>query len=288
MISTKKLAEEFNLDIIGPKNREINGVTSLDSQSENLLTWVKSDKYTSKIKKGIILIHNSIPLPDISDVTFLISKNSVKIDFSKIAQKYFTPPVDIYLVNEVDKHRKNKCIKIGDNVFIGSNVIIGDDTVVFPNSVIEAYTIVGKCCVVKSHVSIGTEGLGLELNPETNLLEKFPQLGKVIIEDYVEIGPNSTVRRGSLKNTIIRRGCKIGSLVNIGHNCEIGENCILTSGIIIAGSSSIGKNVFIGVGASVRNAISIGDDAMIGIGAVVIKNVQENTTIVGNPGKVLS
>jgi len=139
--------------------------------------------------------------------------------------------------------------------------------------------------VIKTHVSLGTEGLGLELDKETDEFVKFPQLGGVILEDNVEIGPTSTVRRSALDDTIIMSGTKIGSLVNVGHNCIIGRNCILTCQIVTSGSSVIGNNVFMGVNSVVKNGVNIGNDVTIGQGAVVTKHVPDGKTFVGNPAE---
>lgn len=283
----KDIAVKFDLKVIGNKNLEIKLPTSLEDQNKNGISWIKSNTYVSHIDIGCFLVSQDLDVPNKPDVVFLITKDSVKLTFSKILQYYFEPSVEDFLINEVEKHRLNKKIKIGDNVFIGKNVIIGDGTIIFPNVVIEANTEIGKNCVMKSHVSLGTEGLGLELSPESGILEKFPQLGKVIIEDLVEIGPTSTVRRGALKNTIIRKGTKIGSLVNIGHNCDIGENCILTCNIVTSGSSTIGDNVFIGVNSVIRNGISVGENTIIGMGSAVTKGIPDNVVAFGNPAKVI-
>ncbi|MEO9530986.1 MAG: DapH/DapD/GlmU-related protein [Crocinitomicaceae bacterium] len=287
MPTIKEIAESFNLQYTGDPGLELNFATSLDEQEIDALSWVKSDTYLSKIQKGCFLVSADWELTEKPNVAYLITSDFPRLVFSKILQRYFTPSIKEYLINEVEQHRLNPNIIIGDNVFIGKNVLIGDGTVVFPNVVIEANTQVGSNCVIKSHVSLGTEGLGLEMNPETELLEKFPQLGKVILEDHVDIGPTSTVRRGALKNTVIRRGTKIGSLVNIGHNCDIGENCILTCNIVTSGSSKIGDNVFIGVNSVVRNGVSIGANTTLGMGSVVTKTVPENVVAYGNPAKVI-
>ncbi|MEZ4937843.1 MAG: DapH/DapD/GlmU-related protein [Crocinitomicaceae bacterium] len=286
-IAVYEIANKYKLQIVGDANRIITGATSLDNQKDDLITWVKSEKYLSMVSSGVVVVSESIMNSPKSNVVYLLSKTNVKLTFSKILQEFFEPKEDYFLVNEVSKHRKNPALKISDNVFIGQNVTIGDGTVIFPNVVIEANSVIGRNCVLKSHVSIGTEGLGLELNPENDLLEKFPQLGKVIFEDHVEIGPTSTVRRGALKDTIVRKGTKIGSLVNIGHNCDIGENCILTCNIVTSGSSKIGNNVFIGVNVVVNNAIDVGDDSQIGMGAVVTKTLPENVVAYGNPAKII-
>ncbi len=285
MPTTQDIASSFNLKIIGSPSVNILRATSLDDQADDAITWVKSMAFIDKIERGIVLVSADLVLEEKAGVTYLLTNDSPKLVFSSILKTYFSPSVDYYLVNEVEKHRTNPNLKIADFVFIGQNVSIGNGTVIFPNVVIEANSIIGANCVIKSHVSIGTEGLGLELNPETGILEKFPQIGKVIFEDFVEIGPTSTVRRGALKNTIVRKGTKIGSMTNIGHNCDIGENCILTAGIVVSGSSKVGNHVFIGVNASIRNAVNIGSHVQIGMGSVVVKDVEDHTTVIGNPAK---
>jgi UDP-3-O-[3-hydroxymyristoyl] glucosamine N-acyltransferase len=127
--------------------------------------------------------------------------------------------------------------------------------------------------------------LSHDYDPETDLYFKLPQIGGVIVEDFVEIGPNSTVRRSALDNTIIGRGTRIGSLCNIGHNVIIGKNCTFISHVIAGGSSIFGENVFVGMGASVKNGLTIGSNSTIGQGAIVVKNVPEHETWVGNPAK---
>lgn len=286
MPTVQEIAASFNLKIVGSPTTEIVRATSLDDQAEDAITWVKSAAFIEKIEKGIVLLSADLNFEPKPGIIYLVTADSPKLVFSNILKTYFSPPVDYYLLNDVEKHRTNPNLKIADFVFIGQNVSIGNGTVIFPNVVIEANSIIGQNCVIKSHVSIGTEGLGLELNPETGILEKFPQLGKVIFEDFVEIGPTSTVRRGALKNTIVRKGTKIGSMTNIGHNCDIGENCILTAGIVVSGSSKVGKHVFIGVNASIRNAVNIGSHVQIGMGSVVVKDVEDHTTVIGNPAKV--
>lgn len=288
MPTVKEIAEAFNLKIIGSSTIQISRATNLDDQAEGAISWVKSENLLEKIEKGIFLLSADLDFELKKGVTYLLTEADPRLTFALILKEYFTPPVEFYLKNCVEEHRKNDQIIISDHVFIGQNVSIGKGTVIFPNVVIEANTVLGENCVIKSHVSIGTEGLGLELNPATGILEKFPQLGKVIFEDYVEIGPTSTVRRGALKNTIVRKGTKIGAMTNVGHNCDIGENCILTAGIVVSGSSKVGDHVFIGVNASIRNAVNIGNHVQIGMGAVVLKDVDDHKTVIGNPAKVKS
>ena len=140
--------------------------------------------------------------------------------------------------------------------------------------------------VVNIHESaqIGFAGFGFERTADGSCL-RFPHYGKVIIEDDVEIGPNTCIARGALGNTIIHKGVKIDSLCHIAHNVEIGEHTLIVSHAMIGGSVKIGKRCFIGGGAIIRDHITIGDDAFIGLGAVVVHDVPAKTTVIGNPAR---
>jgi UDP-3-O-[3-hydroxymyristoyl] glucosamine N-acyltransferase len=267
---------------------------SIEKQGANRLYWLKSARFYDKFKNGFIIIAK----PDFeillsekkinSQLTHLLVDGNQRLIFAKVIAEYFEQDINDEFDNYVSEHRKNPKIKIGENVFIGKNVEIGDGTLIHHNVVIYPRTRVGKNCVIKTHVSLGTEGLGLELNKETDEFVKFPQLGGVILEDNVEIGPCSTVRRSALDDTLIRKGTKIGSLVNIGHNCIIGRNCILTCQIVTSGSSVIGDNVYMGVNSIVKNGVNIGSNVTIGQGAVVTRNVPDGVTCVGNPAEDLN
>lgn len=283
-ISANKVAADFDLHILGNTEHDILYPGSLEKHDRHSLLWVKSAEHLAKINAGYILISSSIVPTYVtnSNITFLVTDEKTRLVYAKILQRYFTFEDDVFQ-NYVDEHRKNPNLKIADNCFIGKDVEIGDGTIIHPNVVIHSRTRIGRNCVIKTHVSLGTEGLGLELDEANDTFVKFPQIGGVILEDNVEIGPCSTVRRSALDDTIIRKGTKIGSLVNVGHNCIIGKNCILTCQIVTSGSSKIGDNVFMGVSSIVKNGVNIGNDVTIGQGAVVTRHVPDNTTYVGNP-----
>ena len=286
MISVQEIAKIYNLRVSGDLNEsQISSVNSLNNQKNDGLSWIKNKKSSELIKKGFFLVGNDLPLEYKKNVVYLITNGSPKIIFSKILTDIFSPKIDFYLENCIDEHLDNKKIKISNNVFIGKNVSIGDGTIIFPNVVIEANTVIGENCHIKSHVSLGTEGLGLQLDSNVDQLVKFPQLGNVVLENNIDIGPNSTVRRASLDSTIIKSGTKIGSLVNIGHNSIIGKNCILTSNIITGGSSQVGDYTFIGVNSVIKNGIKIGKNSIIGMGSVVTKELKSNIVAFGSPAK---
>jgi UDP-3-O-[3-hydroxymyristoyl] glucosamine N-acyltransferase len=288
-IKCSDIVKNFQLRIIGNSEAQIEGIGSLHRDGPKLLKWAKSIERLKDIHEGVVLtseiMFSSIkPNPD---VTYLTCDTNTRLVFAKIIKKYFDFNDELYFDNCVDKHRSNNQIKIGEFVFIGDNVKIGEGTQIHNNVVIHSNTVIGKNCIIKDLTSIGTEGLSHDFDEETQRYIKLPQIGGVILEDFVEVGPNSTIRRSALDDTFIGSGTKIGSLCNIGHNTIIESNCTLISHVVTSGSSKIGSNTFIGVGATIKNAINVGGNSTIGQGAVVVKNVPEGETWVGNPAKKL-
>mgnify|MGYP000927457786 CR=1 FL=1 len=173
---------------------------------------------------------------------------------------------------------------IEKNVYIGKNVKFQDKKKVFigANSHISNCTI-GKNCRISSNVVIGNNGFGYFMYK--NKTYEQPHFGKVIIENNVNIGPQTNIERGHFKNTILRKDSKIDALVQIGHNCEIGIKSKVCAGSILSGNVKVGKNVWIGPKVSFKEKIKIGDNTFIGIGSNVLKDVKKNSIIFGNPAK---
>lgn len=288
MIFVKNLSNKYNLKIVGESKNLIDHVCTLENQSSTGLSWIKNDHYLEKVKKGFFITNTYKNLTPIKNITFLITKDDPKKVFSLVIKDLFTPGTDFYLKDETELHRKNKNIFIAPHVFIGTNVKIGEGTIIHSFVCIEANSIIGKNCIIKPNTSIGTDGLGMVLDKKSDTLIKFPQIGNVVMGNNIEIGPNSTVRRGALTSTIIKDGSKIGAQSNIGHNCIIGKNTILTCSIVTAGSSEIGDYVTIGVNSVIRNGVKIGNFSNIGMGSVVTKSIPANVVAFGNPAKVIS
>jgi UDP-3-O-[3-hydroxymyristoyl] glucosamine N-acyltransferase len=280
----------FELEAVnGAQCGYIDNVGSTKRFDQHSLQWAKNDTYLAQVSQGAVICRDTdfAKISPVESVCYLVTSKSPRLLFAKVVSHYFAPSIDDEFVNCVAEHRNNHSIKIAENVFIGKHVQIGPGTIIHPGAVIYANTVIGHNCVIKAHVSIGTEGLGLEMDAETNTFFKFPQIGGVVIHDNVEIGPTATIRKSALDNTIIGRGTKIGALVNIGHNCIIGQNCILACQNVMSGSSIIGDNVFLGVGAVLKQSVKVGDGVTIGQGAVVTKHVPAGETWVGNPAKLL-
>jgi UDP-3-O-[3-hydroxymyristoyl] glucosamine N-acyltransferase len=153
--------------------------------------------------------------------------------------------------------------RIEAGVVIGSYVDIGENCVLFPRVTIYAGSSLGNRVVVHAGAVIGADGFGFVRDPATGAYTQFPQQGTLVIEDDVEIGANSTIDRGALKQTRIGRGTKIDNLVHVGHNCDIGEDVILVALTGISGSSTVGD------GAVIAGQVGIGDHAHVGPGVIL-------------------
>jgi UDP-3-O-[3-hydroxymyristoyl] glucosamine N-acyltransferase len=281
------IAEKFGLTIVGDSRAIVNQLGSTKRKGNRSFYWAKTKVFLESISSGTVLCGVEIfkEAKIQSSVTVLLASDSPRLTFSKIISEYFVPDVFEDESNYVADHRQNGTLKIGENVFIGKNVEIGNGTQIQNNVVIRQNVKIGKNCLIKDNTTIGTEGLSHDYDEVQDLYFKLPQIGGVIIDDYVEIGPNSTVRRAALDDTIVGRGTRIGSLCNIGHNVVIGKNCTFISHGIAGGSSVYGDNVFVGMGASIKHGMNIGNNATIGQGSVVVKHVPEGETWVGNPAK---
>lgn len=176
---------------------------------------------------------------------------------------------------------------IGDNTIIRSGVYIGHETRVgsgchcYPNVVIRERCEIGDRVIIHCGTVIGGDGFGYVAIKQVH--HKIPQIGKVVIEDDVEIGANVTVDRARFSRTIIREGTKIDNLVQIAHNCDIGEHSIVVAQVGISGSTVVGKNVILAGQVGVVGHVNIGDNTIIGAKGGVSRNVPANSFYIGIP-----
>ena len=168
---------------------------------------------------------------------------------------------------------------IGANATIGAGAQLGDGCWVGPNVSIQ-FAIIGKACVFHAGARIGQDGFGFAPGGEHI---KVPQLGRVIIEDGVDIGANACVDRGAGPDTIIRRGTKIDNLVQIGHNVEIGAGCLFPGQSGISGSTKLGNYVMMGGGTGIAGHLTIGDGARIAARSGIMRDVEPGQTVAGSP-----
>lgn len=168
------------------------------------------------------------------------------------------------------------------NVVVGSNVIIKKNTIVYPNVAIYADTVIGSNCIIQAGAIIGSDGFGYAhtINGEH---VKIHHSGNVVIEDDVEIGANTTIDKAVFGSTVIKKGTKIDNLVQIAHNCELGEYCLIVSQTGISGSSKLGRNVIMGGQSATAGHLEIGDFATIAARGGVTKSIDGGKVYGGFP-----
>jgi UDP-3-O-[3-hydroxymyristoyl] glucosamine N-acyltransferase len=174
-------------------------------------------------------------------------------------------------------------VRIEPGVVIGDDVQIGDDCVLHANAVIAQGCILGKRVILHHGAIIGSDGFGFATNPNTGEHVSKPQVGRVQLDDDVQIGANSCVDRAAFGVTWIKRGVRIDNLVMVGHNCVVGENSILVGQAGIAGSTTLGRNVVLAAGAGVAGHLHIEDGVMIAAKAGVHNNQKKGAVLGGIP-----
>jgi len=167
--------------------------------------------------------------------------------------------------------------------FVGDGSRVGKDSVLYPNVTVREGTVIGERVVIHSGAVIGSDGFGYTVVDGAH--EKIPQVGRVIIEDDVEIGANAAVDRGTIGATTIGRGTKIDNLVHIAHNVVIGENSLVVAQVGIAGSTEIGKNCILAGQAGVVEHVRLGDGVVVGAQAGVTKSFPPHTKVSGYPAR---
>jgi len=178
-------------------------------------------------------------------------------------------------------------VSVGDRVtiypwtFIGRGSTIGEETVIYPGVTIREGCRIGCRVIIHGGAVIGGDGFGFVNYRGVHY--KIPQVGGVIIEDDVEIGANTTIDRGTVGNTVIRRGTKIDNLVQIAHNVTVGEDCIFAAQVGIAGSTEIGRHVTLAGQVGVTGHICIGDRVTVAGKGGVTKDAREGQTLSGMP-----
>ena len=287
------------------KNEIVNDVKDLIASNTNDITFFHSKRYkdlANNTKASFCITSENLKeiLPDsckpiiVKNVLLATSTVTAKFYPNSINDNYDNSAVNI---NETDFKDK---VKFGKNVLIGSNVSIGTNCLIGHNTIIEKNTSIGNNCsigsnsiirntLIKNNVRIldncviGKHGFGFFPIKNSNL--RYPHIGIVLIEDNCEIGCGATIDRGSMSNTVIGKNTYLDNQIHIAHNVKIGENSIIAGQVGIAGSSSLGKNVKIGGQAGISGHLKIGDNVEIGGGSGVIRDIPDNTKVMGYPAK---
>ena len=296
-LSLEKLLTIIKQEVIkveGPIDNDfIDNIADVENTIETTLDWVNPNKADKQIivensKACVVLVDRGVEYSEklrTQKKTLIYVKNpkrAVAILGNEVFVKKIVPEIHPTAIISSDAI-------IGKNVYIGpycviGKVTIGDNTTIFSNVQIHDNVSIGDNCYIKGGAVIGGAGFGYEVDDEGNRF-RFPQLGGVIIGNNVEIGSNTCIDRGSLSNTIIEDYVKIDNLCHIAHNVVIKKNAMIIACSEISGSCHIGERAWISPNVSIRDWREVGNNSVVGIGSVVVKNIPNNETWMGNPAK---
>jgi UDP-3-O-[3-hydroxymyristoyl] glucosamine N-acyltransferase len=298
----KELAQWVDGTVVGDGEIEISGVAAIEEAREGEITFIATPKNLRKLRDT-----NASAIVVSKEVTQankpLLCVTHPQLAFAKILTLFFEKP---YQPKGVDSHAwisptaklgkdltlypfvyvGDRC-SIGDRVtlypgvYVGEDSVIGEDSILYSHVSIYSGTVIGKRVMLHSGVVVGGDGFGYVKEGKRNV--KIPQVGKVEIEDDVEIGANTTIDRAALGKTIIRRGVKIDNLVQVAHSVVIGEDSILCGQVGISGSTKIGSNVTLAGQVGVADHVEIGDNVMVGAQSGVMNDLAPNQAYVGTP-----
>lgn len=193
-------------------------------------------------------------------------------------------PADVY-VGALTYIAKGVTIGAGTEIdpqcHIGQNVTIGKNCIIHAGVKIEHDCVIGDYCIIQPGAVIGGDGFGFA--PHDGHYEKIAQVGNVVLEDYVEVGANTTIDRATMGSTVIRRGVKLDNLIQVAHNVEIGENTVMAAQVGVAGSTKIGKNNMVGGQVGFAGHIHVGDGNQFGAQSGVPNSVGDANRLIGSP-----
>ncbi len=303
-----KIAQYLEGELFGPPDIEISGPAKIDAAQKSEITFLANKKYSPFVKTtqaGAIILDEKI---DGLNIPYILVSNAY-MGFL-VLLKLFQPEMHGYINGissqafiddsaDIDESADigplayiGPGVKIGKNtvvypgVVLLENVIIGDDCVLYPNVSVRESCIIGSRVILQNGCVIGSDGFGFAPQQETYI--KIPQIGRVIIEDDVELGANTTIDRATLGETLIRQGCKLDNLVQIAHNVIIGKNTVIASQTGIAGSTEIEEHVTIGGQVGVIGHLKIRKNAIIAAQSGISKDVPENEILWGSPANQIT
>ncbi|WP_321778364.1 UDP-3-O-(3-hydroxymyristoyl)glucosamine N-acyltransferase [Sulfurimonas sp.] len=273
------------------KDININGMNALKDAKADEVSFVANSKYVKDIqttKAGAVIVPDSLVEYVPEACIALVVENSYWS--MAILSKYFAPPVeDEKLLDALigdgskisSKAEIAKGAKIGNNctilahVYVGCEAVVGDNTIIYPNVTVYRDCHIGSDCIIHSNTAIGADGFGFATNAQGEH-KKIYQNGNVIIEDDVEIGSNVSVDRAVFGSTLIKKGVRIDNLVQIGHNCEIGEYSVFVAQSGSAGSTKLGRNVVVGGQSAFAGHLEIAPFSTFAARSGITKNITKS------------
>jgi len=288
------------VDLVGDADALISGPAKIESATKGQVSFIANEKYARYLattSATLVIVHKSMNVDEFSRNTSFLKVGDPYSAFVFVLQK-FAKPRTIALkgiattavigegVSIGDGVSIGEYVVIGDRCSIGSNTVIGphtvlfhdvsigDDVVLFPGVTCYDGTVVGKRVVIHSGSVIGADGFGFAPQGDGSYM-KIPQMGVVEIGDDVEIGANATIDRATMGSTVIAKGAKIDNLVQIAHNCRIGENTVIAAQAGISGSVTLGRQCIVGGQAGFAGHLELADRIQVAAQAGISKSFLE-------------
>lgn len=301
------IAAFLNGEIVGDSNVKVSGISKIEEGQPGTLSFLANPKYESYIyttRASIVLVNNSFQ-----------PRSEIKTTLIKVKDAYqaFASLLDLYVQAKKDGRKGienqtqiHETAKIGEDVyigaftsigrnasigneskifpqvFIGDNVSVGDNCIIYAGVRVYDDCVIGNNCILHSGAVVGSDGFGFAPQDD-GTYKKIPQLGNVVLEDDVEIGANTAIDCGTFGSTIIRKGAKIDNLVQIAHNCDIGENTVIAGQTGLAGSCKVGKNCKFAGQVGLAGHLTIGNNVQIGAQSGVSKSIKDNEIVLSSP-----
>ncbi len=278
---------------------EVTKMNTLRDATKSEISFVSNSKYIKDIQNsnaGAIIVDKSTKeFVPAGCIALVVESPYLAM---AILSKQFAPPIEDDTLSEAQigegttvspKAEIAKGAKIGKNctimahVYVGANAIIGDNTVLYPSVTVYRDCRVGSDCIIHANTTIGSDGFGFATNKLGEHI-KIYQNGNVVVEDNVEIGSSTTIDRAAFGTTLIKHGVRIDNLVQIGHNCIIGEHSVLVAQAGISGSTTMGRNVVMGGQSATAGHLAIAPFTTMAARSGVTKSIQQSgMTFAGFP-----
>lgn len=302
-----EIAERVGGQIVGDGSTEITGVAGIKEAKGGDITFFANPRYETHLQStsasAIIMAKNGAV--DVRGKNLLVNPNPY-VAFLRVIELFAPRDYEgIHGIHPTAVIGRN--VSLGSSITLGPHVVVEDDAVIgdgtrvlagsfvgfrakigrdcllYPNASVREDSEIGDRVILHCGAVIGSDGFGFTKNGPSHI--KIPQIGRVVIENDVEVGANTTIDRATVGVTLIKKGTKIDNLVQIAHNAVIGENTIIVAQVGVSGSTEVGDNVTLAGQAGIVGHIKIGNNVRVGAQAGVTKSIPEGTEVSGYPAR---
>lgn len=307
--TAQQIAQFVGGTVDGNPDAQVSNISKIDQGEPDTLSFLANKAYTHCIYEtpaSVVLVANDFQpekkvfptLVRVDDpymaftkilimVQQMMQKNKTGIAKTAVVPEntVFSDKSTVWIADYVvfgENVHIGKNVKIYPHSYIGDNSSIDDDTIVFSSVQVYPQTQIGKSCIIHAGVIIGSDGFGFAPDGKGDYI-KIPQLGNVVIHDFVELGANCTIDRATMGSTIIGKGTKLDNLIQVAHNCEIGKSTVIAAQAGFSGSSKVGDNCMIGGQSGVSGHLKIGNKVIIAAQSGISGDVEDRSVLMGSP-----